>query len=412
MKKALFISYYFPPDGYAGGLRASKFAKYLPENDWCPIVLTSRSPHLEKDKSLLEEIPPCVKIYRTFTLDHDMLLTLFGKSRIDVGKTQKTKRGLVKLESLFLLPDTKALWVYNALPAVLKIFKTENFDLIYSTAPPLTSHIIAVLSGKILRKPVVLDYRDAWYEDPFSFFPTELHRNLIKRIEKFAVTNASVVVAINEVILEGRLKLAHKKGVVIPHGFDPADFPESHPLPDTGNLKLAYAGSINYITNPEPVVRALMDLGLKDIELHFYTSKDPYLAQLTKSEDIIRWHDFVPHTEIVKILPEYHVLVATIDKDVKSPYVSVSKVFDYIGAARPILGVAPKSTYLWKFLSSFDFAYLADASDLNEIKKTLLKMYGDWRRKSLKPVPESIRKKFNRREQAKKLAEIFNEVIG
>lgn len=34
MKKVLLIGYHFPPDAAVGGLRAQKFAKYLPFYGW------------------------------------------------------------------------------------------------------------------------------------------------------------------------------------------------------------------------------------------------------------------------------------------------------------------------------------------------------------------------------------------
>ena len=40
MKKILIISYYYHPDLAVGAMRAVKFAKYLPENGWEPVILT------------------------------------------------------------------------------------------------------------------------------------------------------------------------------------------------------------------------------------------------------------------------------------------------------------------------------------------------------------------------------------
>ncbi len=412
MKKVLIVSFYFPPDGYAGGLRATKFAKYLPENGWMPVVLTSKSPHLERDDSLFDELPGDLKIFRTPSPDHDMFLRFLRKSRKDVLKGDLNPRKMVKIESFFLLPDTKALWFYTSILKVLEIIRSEGIKVIFSTSPPITSHLIAVVAGKISGVPVILDYRDAWYEDPFGFFPTKVHRILVKHIEKIILKNANSVTAINEVILSGRLNLANIKGIVLPHGFDPEDFVKIMPMPDTERLRLAYAGSITYITNPIQLIRAFMELDLPDVELHFYSTPVHRLVELTSACNRIKWHDFLPHREIVKVLPEHHAFVATIDREVKSPYVSVSKIFDYIGAGRPILGIAPRETYLWKFLSKFDFSYLADSSSVDEIKRTLLKLYRDWKENKLKPIPEDIRKKFNRREQARQLAKIFDEVIG
>ena len=67
MRAALFILYYFPPSGGAGVQRGLKLIRYLREFDWEPIVLTVReqSAFPVRDESLLSEVPPDVRVYRT-----------------------------------------------------------------------------------------------------------------------------------------------------------------------------------------------------------------------------------------------------------------------------------------------------------------------------------------------------------
>lgn len=70
MKKLLIVTYYFPPSGGPGVQRVLKFAKYLPEFGWEPIVLTVKdADYPARDESLLKEIPPAVRVYRTKILN-------------------------------------------------------------------------------------------------------------------------------------------------------------------------------------------------------------------------------------------------------------------------------------------------------------------------------------------------------
>ena len=69
MKKVLMVSYFFPPCGGGGVQRSSKFVKYLPRFNWKPYVLTVRKRNLEKDLSLLKDIPPEAEIFETFSLE-------------------------------------------------------------------------------------------------------------------------------------------------------------------------------------------------------------------------------------------------------------------------------------------------------------------------------------------------------
>ena len=58
MKRVLVISYYWPPSGGSGVQRWVKFAKYLPAEDWQPVIYTPENPELTAtDKTLADEIP-------------------------------------------------------------------------------------------------------------------------------------------------------------------------------------------------------------------------------------------------------------------------------------------------------------------------------------------------------------------
>ena len=72
MRRVLMISYYFPPLGGIGSVRAVKFAHYLPEFGWDPAVITPRNgayyrdPTLEFDERKIVRTPS-VEISRTAT---------------------------------------------------------------------------------------------------------------------------------------------------------------------------------------------------------------------------------------------------------------------------------------------------------------------------------------------------------
>ena len=66
MKRVLMITYYWPPAGGPGAQRVVKFARYLPEFGWEPIVVTvdgGEFPFL--DTSLETDVPASTQIHRT-----------------------------------------------------------------------------------------------------------------------------------------------------------------------------------------------------------------------------------------------------------------------------------------------------------------------------------------------------------
>ena len=66
MKRALIITYYWPPTGGSGVQRWLKFSKYLPEMGWQPVIYTTENPErLVTDESLVAEIPAEAEVIKT-----------------------------------------------------------------------------------------------------------------------------------------------------------------------------------------------------------------------------------------------------------------------------------------------------------------------------------------------------------
>ena len=55
MKKVLIITYYWPPAGGPGVQRVLKFAKYLPEFGWQPIILTVKNGEYKLPEDFIKE---------------------------------------------------------------------------------------------------------------------------------------------------------------------------------------------------------------------------------------------------------------------------------------------------------------------------------------------------------------------
>jgi hypothetical protein len=89
MKKVLIITYYWPPSGGSGVQRCLKFARYLPDEGWEPIIFTVKSGNYSLfDPSLEEEVPAQIKVIRMPYLEPHRIyikLTQRGKKLTNVG---------------------------------------------------------------------------------------------------------------------------------------------------------------------------------------------------------------------------------------------------------------------------------------------------------------------------------------
>src|SRR5690349_6471236 len=86
-KKVLIITYYWPPLGGSGVQRWLKFARYLPEFGWTPVVFTPENPSLPiRDESLVKQQPASLEVVRTPIWEPYDLFTKLSK----VMSPQKT----------------------------------------------------------------------------------------------------------------------------------------------------------------------------------------------------------------------------------------------------------------------------------------------------------------------------------
>lgn len=81
VKRVLMIAYHFPPmHGSSGMQRTLRFARYLPDHGWEPIVLApSPRAYQQTDSGQLADIPQQVRVHRAFALDTARHLTVMGR---------------------------------------------------------------------------------------------------------------------------------------------------------------------------------------------------------------------------------------------------------------------------------------------------------------------------------------------
>ena len=269
MKKVLLIAYIFPPLGGGGVQRTLKFVKYLPQFGWKPYVLTPKNPTwggADYDESLLADIPYMAEIVKTHNPESGNLMkdfmkhfapqkfSFFNRTKISNSKSvmdsphnrQNTNRLSVQMDEgrqsnkvnlrswLKIwskpLPDSKFDWIPFAVKKGIEIIEKEKINVIYSTSPPNTDHIIGLLLKKVTQKPWVADFRDPWL--PWQLMETLESmsiRNQIERIlEKAVIKNADYVIDISEPITqihkENFPQYLANKVITITNGYDPDDF--------------------------------------------------------------------------------------------------------------------------------------------------------------------------------------------
>ncbi|MGB9590061.1 MAG: glycosyltransferase, partial [Candidatus Hydrothermia bacterium] len=193
LRRFLYISYYFPPCGLSGVMRAAKFAKYLPRYGWKPIVLCAGGfRFLAEDKTLLDELPDDVRIERVSVPEPYSLAA---------GKPHPKSKALgASLANWFSFPDTRRLWIGRGFRRGLEIVSNEKPSAILATSPPYSSFILGRRLSEKTDLPLVLDYRDLWLGNKYRVYPTGFHASWNVKAERGVLSRAAAVIAINEVM--------------------------------------------------------------------------------------------------------------------------------------------------------------------------------------------------------------------
>lgn len=422
-RDVLVVAYYFPPMGLSGVQRTVKFVKYLPHHGWRPVVLTvSPGGYYAYDESLLNEVEQAgVEIVRTGSVDPTRLY----KPGEPVKMPRESVRKLMnRISQTLFIPDNKIGWRKKATQKIAELRDKYNFEVIFSTAPPFTDHIIGRDLSKMLHVPLVLDYRDDWLDYQFAFYPTPIHRYAHARLERSCIRAADKVVVVNRrikiKILERYDFLNYNNVQIIPQGFDPADFEVNSlpPFPDSHTMRVTHTGTFIEDITPVPLLRALAKIFREDskmrgrIKLSFagiFRKEHEKIIQNLGLQNDVELLGYIDHQSCTRLMMQSDVLFLTLGNKKNHEHHTTGKLYDYFGARKPILAAVPDGI-VKQTINDTGAGVVTDPTDVDGIARALLEYFEKFRRRELTPIPESAVEKYNRKTLTADLARLFNKV--
>jgi glycosyltransferase involved in cell wall biosynthesis len=411
MNKVLLIAYHFPPLSGGGVFRTLKFTKYLPEFGYQPHVLTVKNPmYRTKDATLLIEIPPEAKVYRTFSFEHMSLRAprLLG----------------VNLKWCYI-PDENVGWLPSAVRRGEEIIKKENIDLVYATAPMFTSFLIGFMLKKKTGKPLVLDYRDPWTQNVFVKYPSKFHKKIEEKLETFVLATADHIIVTAEPM---KRKLVEKypftKGKIdtITNGFDSEDFKNLTVKKDKEKFVIVYAGSLYGQRTGEKFFAALKKLIEKNPELQTKIEvlfaglpgkQAVFLVEKFELEKVVKLLGYKSHQESLTLMANADVLLLIMSSDevndAKIGTLTIpGKVFEYLGAKRPILAIVPRGPAA-DIINSTKTGVIVPPQNTDVIARAIFKLFQEWKSGTLEIVESDV-SEYDRKALTQKLAKVFQQV--
>ena len=429
-KKVLIVTYYWPPAGGPGVQRWLKFAKYLPEFGWEPIIYTPENPSYPLvDETLIKEVPQDLKIVKTNIWEPYQIAEKFSKSnkkfkggQFDVGKNQSFVSKLsIFIRGNFFIPDARKFWVKPSIK-FLKEYLTENhIDTIVTTGPPHSLHLIGLeLKKELPNLKWIADFRDPWTE--ISYYKhlklTSSSDKKHRQLEKSVFENADLTLATSYTDAENFRKNG-ANAFCITNGFDKQETTEgSNPFLSAQKFTLSYVGVLEQLRNPENLWNAIYFLlnnnqdFADDFELKFVGRIDEIILQQLKHlgiDHIVNNLGYLAHDESVNEMENSDLLLITNFPNESSKGIIPGKLFEYLATGKQIISFGPKDADVETILNKTKAGKHFDYSESAEISDFILSLYKDW--KSGKSIQNSANiNEFSRKELTQKLAELLTDL--
>lgn len=387
MNKVLIISYYWPPAGGSGVQRWLKFAKYLPKNNWKPIIYTPENPYFEvQDKELLKDIPAEAEIWKTPIWEpYSLKDKLFGKG----GKSQSAgvisnKKSLKNkvlnwVRGNVFIPDPKIFWVKPSINYLLKKIKEEGINHIITTGPPHSMHLIGLgLKKKVPSLKWIADFRDPWSELDLlnEFHLSESSRKKHKQLEKKVLEAADVTLTVSESWVKDLTRLGAKKVELITNGYDVDDFELK--LKTNDKFIIGHYGLLNHLRNPKKLWKALADLCNENkafeakLEIHLSGNVDNEVIEeillYPELNGKVKQLGYLSHSQVLEQYNEASVLLLLLFNSESGKGNYPGKVFEYFAAQKPILAFGPKNSDTERLIdeSNSGLYYSYETADFKE----------------------------------------------
>lgn len=422
MKKVLIITYYWPPSGGGGVMRWLKMSKFLPELGWQPIVYTPENPDPSVlDKSLLKEIhPEIIELKTPIWEPYEVYRKLTGKksgAKFKAGYISEASEGNWKsklsvfVRGNFLIPDPRKFWIKPSVKYLSKYLKENPVDLIISTGPPHSMHLIALKLKQKFDIPWIADFRDPWTDIDFyhklklTWLADKRHKTLEKRV----LRAASHVVTVSPGCATDLEKIARRKIEVIYNGFDPTDYDFAKPEPDK-NFTISHFGAFNKDRNPASLWIALKQLSETNADfkkllcIRLIGQTDESIINDIKKNNLdenLILTDHLPHREGLVELSKSQVLLLPLNDAPNVKGILPGKMYEYMALRRPILALGPTDADYAAILRETNAGVPLNFDDVKGIKETLQNYFQLFKENKLE-VESGAYEKYSRKNLAAK----------
>lgn len=442
MKRVLVITYYWPPSGGSGVQRWVKFSKYLPSEGWQPVIYTPSNPeYTSVDRTLEAEIPPEAEIIRRpITEPYGFYRRLMGKGSstdmktltagaaggsvtpISSGSKSWKQRLSLWIRGNLFVPDPRIWWVRPSVAFLRKYLKEHPVDVIVTTGPPHSMHLIGQRLSKATGLPWIPDFRDPWTKMYYlKYLPlTSSVRKRLLKMEQTVLDNASTVLAVTPLVQEEFRSRTSTPVAMITNGYDEDDF--VGPVESDGYFNIVHTGLFAEDGNPLSLWKVLGEKAAADLEfkqkmrLRLVGKVDKAVMEAIEKEGLkenVVDLGYRAHEAAVREQRAASLLILPLRNDPDYRPILPGKLFEYLAARRPILGIGQEDGAMARVFDDIALPdrVVCDWGNEAQIKSFIDSVWEHFLEKGDTLLPPDGIERFSRRAITKKLSALLDSQI-
>ena len=413
--KVLLISFYFPPAGGAGVQRPLKFAGELARAGVDVHVLAPDDPRwLHRDEGLV--VPANVSVHRARYIGPrgrrpaEELHGLRGLRRL--------ARRLALTPRRLLLPDENVTWVATAIPRAVQLVRREKIDIVITTSPPSSVHLVGAAVRCLTGASWVADLRDsivAKSDRRFERLTVRVKEQGNVQVARLAARMADAIVTVTPTIAEEMRRLNARGPIAtIPNGCDFDDFEglEYHP---SERFRITHTGSFFGARTAKPFLDALSRSDRRIVARFvgdFRASEREWAEQLDLAGRV-ELLGYVSRRRSLELQRDSEALLLLLpDAGERNKDVPSGKIFEYLAAERPILAAVPRDGKAAELIEATRSGNVVQADDPDALAAELGRMFEQWLAGVL-PAPKLTaewKEKLSRKSRARELLAVLENL--
>ena len=396
--------------------RTLGFARHLPNCGWNPILLVpSLQAYASIDDRQNDLIPPSARIYRSICLDAARHLSVLGR-----------------YPGILARPDRWTSWIPSAVFQGLRVIRRHKPQVIWSTYPIATSHIIASILARLTGIPWIADFRDPMVErDPKTGreFPFDRRlRNARLRVESTCVNHASALVFCTEwarnICIDRYEHISRDTCHVISNGYEEEHFNNTsfqddslHPK-EPLRRKLLHSGTIYPTPDRDPThffdavatLKGKGQINSEGIEITLRaTGHDEKMRELIEErniQDLVRIEPPITYLEALEEMMLADGLL--VFQGYTSNPAIPAKVYEYLRARRPIFALVDAEGSTAQLLRNLGIESTAPMEDASLIEQSLMRFLESIEKESYPELSDVQIESFSRSSLTREFARICN----